>query len=235
MIRVVCKGCGSQLNAKDELAGQKRKCPKCGNILVIPATPEPAAPSPPVADSAAQASEVVAPPGLSSAGIPRAPATSVENAVSAGDAAEHPHLVRLERHHRYVICDPTRLVAQWENDGRGWQFKSTTGLVNATRNRNLLPSQGDFRLAELKITTDDAGHHLTGIQVYRLARHYALANLAKGDDAITTAIVGPGGLNREQKLAVRQAIRAQFMPEVWGEAHQVLDYLANDDAQSPGT
>lgn len=41
-IRVVCKGCGSKLDAKDELRGQTRKCPKCGNpVLIEPATPKP--------------------------------------------------------------------------------------------------------------------------------------------------------------------------------------------------
>lgn len=35
MIRVICKNCGSKLNAKDELVGQTRNCPKCSNPVVI--------------------------------------------------------------------------------------------------------------------------------------------------------------------------------------------------------
>ena len=35
MIRVTCPHCGSKLNAKDELAGQTRKCPKCAQPVRI--------------------------------------------------------------------------------------------------------------------------------------------------------------------------------------------------------
>lgn len=41
MIRLTCPVCQSKLNAKEGLAGQTRKCPKCGNPLVIPATEDP--------------------------------------------------------------------------------------------------------------------------------------------------------------------------------------------------
>lgn len=35
-IRVACKGCGAKLNAKDELAGKKVKCPSCGAPIRLP-------------------------------------------------------------------------------------------------------------------------------------------------------------------------------------------------------
>lgn len=35
MIRVICPNCNSKLDAKDELLGQTRNCPKCKNPLVI--------------------------------------------------------------------------------------------------------------------------------------------------------------------------------------------------------
>ena len=35
-IRVECDACGKVLNAKDESAGKKAKCPDCGNVLQIP-------------------------------------------------------------------------------------------------------------------------------------------------------------------------------------------------------
>lgn len=34
-IRVVCKNCGSKLDAKDELRGQTRRCPKCSTPVLI--------------------------------------------------------------------------------------------------------------------------------------------------------------------------------------------------------
>lgn len=39
MIRIICPGCGSKLNAKEKLVGQTRPCPKCGQPIMI-ATPE---------------------------------------------------------------------------------------------------------------------------------------------------------------------------------------------------
>ena len=35
-IRVECEACGKVLNARDEAAGKKAKCPDCGNVLQIP-------------------------------------------------------------------------------------------------------------------------------------------------------------------------------------------------------
>ena len=35
-IRVECEACGKVLNAKDESAGKRAKCPDCGNVLQIP-------------------------------------------------------------------------------------------------------------------------------------------------------------------------------------------------------
>ena len=35
-IRVTCNNCGKELNAKDESAGKKVKCPGCGDVLAIP-------------------------------------------------------------------------------------------------------------------------------------------------------------------------------------------------------
>lgn len=40
-IRVTCKNCNSKISAKDELLGQKRKCPKCGAVIVIEPDPQP--------------------------------------------------------------------------------------------------------------------------------------------------------------------------------------------------
>lgn len=34
-IRVICNSCGSKLNARDELRGQTRNCPKCGRPVLI--------------------------------------------------------------------------------------------------------------------------------------------------------------------------------------------------------
>lgn len=199
MIRVVCSGCGSALNAKDELAGQTRKCPKCGNAVIIP-MPEPAA-------------------------------EPVSQAVVPAVEEEHPK--RLNRQHWYLICDPARVIAMWSNNGQGWQIRGDGGMVSAIRNRDRLPSQGDFRLIELKLETIAEGHRLAGIASYQLARHYAIGNLAKGDDAILTTVIGPGPLSKDQKNAIRQVLREKFMPEVWDNSPAIVAYLSSADQALP--
>ncbi len=51
-IRVICKNCGSKLDAKDELRGQTRRCPKCKSpVLIEPETDvKPVSPEPPVSN-----------------------------------------------------------------------------------------------------------------------------------------------------------------------------------------
>ena len=40
MISFQCPACGKKLKVKDEFAGKKGKCPKCGNVINIPALGE---------------------------------------------------------------------------------------------------------------------------------------------------------------------------------------------------
>lgn len=205
MIRVECAGCGSKLNAKPELAGQTRKCPKCGAALTIPELPP---------ETSALADE-----------------PSLLDTPSEETTALPPE--RLERAHRYLVCDRARLIATWENNGQGWLLKTNTGMLPAARHQDKLPVEGDFRLVELKLESTPQGHRLRGLASYKLARRYALINLARGEDTILKAVVGPAGLNREQKIVVRQALREHFMAAVWHDAERVLDFLKNTDYHTP--
>jgi len=141
---------------------------------------------------------------------------------------------RLNRHNHYLICDKAKLVATWENNGRGWMLKTSSGMISALRNHEQLPSQGDFKLVELKLKATDDGLRLTGIHSYQLTQRWALTNLDKGDDKILGSITGSGFLNREQKGVVRGVIKDQFMRHVWEDAHHVLEYLMNSDFHSAG-
>jgi hypothetical protein len=141
---------------------------------------------------------------------------------------------RLNRESHYLICDRMHLVAAWENNGSGWMIKTSTGLASAKRNRDQLPAQGDFKLVELKIAMTPEGKRLTGICSYQLASRWALTVLAEGDEPIVKKITGYGSLNADQKNVVRQALRDQFMREVWGGAAAVLEYLGNTDYHSAG-
>jgi len=141
---------------------------------------------------------------------------------------------RLSRGSHYLICDKTRVVAAWENNGNGWMLKSGPGLVSVKRNRDKLPTEGDFQIVELKFAVTPEGKRLSGIISHQLVSRWALTMLDQGDDPILEKISGPGRLNRDQKNVIRQAIKEQFMRPVWAEAADVLDYLANADYHSPG-
>lgn len=211
MIRVQCAHCGSKLNAKPELAGQTRKCPKCGQPVLI-AEPEPQ----PEAETTPQFEEV--PEVVASTGALAAKETAAEHVPE-----------RLNRQHRYLICDRTRLIAMWENNGQGWVVKTNSGMAPASRNQDKLPVEGDFRLVELKLEPTPAGHRLRGLICYQLTHRWALRNLARGDDAILKAVEGLHGLGREQKNVVRRALHEQFMGPVWQNAHKVLAFLKSTD------
>ena len=214
MIRISCGNCQSKLNAKDELEGQTRKCPKCGEPVLI-ARPEPAeAPLP-------------------------SPAPESEG---TGDPAPDEMFLRpidrparLDPTSRYLILDESRLIAAWKNDAKGWMLKAAGGMVPAKQNGAQLPAHGNFTFVELKIVRDESGTKLSALTAHRLATNWALTTLDKGDTQILSKITGLGSLNREQKAAVRLLIRDQMMGDIWQNSRNVLDYLADDDYHSPGT
>jgi hypothetical protein len=210
MIRVTCLNCGSILNAKDSLAGQERKCPTCQQPILI------------VADEAAG----------QAAARPAQPGTGVHVAGDAGLPLHHlPD--RLDRSCHYLICDKTHLMAFWQNDGHGWMFRAGTGFASAKRSRDNLPSEGDFQLIELKFVMAPEGKRLSGLVPYQLATRWALTVLHEGDDQIVGKITDIGGLNRDQKFAVRQALKEHFMRDVWADSAEVLEYLGNAERHAP--
>jgi hypothetical protein len=215
MVRMVCPGCQSGLVAKDELIGQVRKCPKCGRPVKIV---DPAA----VAAAEPATEPIESPPSeeIHDATGPKLPLVAIPE--------------RLNRQYRYLICDKTKVIATWENDGRGWMLKSNKGLVSAARNTDKIPSQGDFKLVELHLELTGEGLRLEGLSVYQLAQRWALTKLERSEDGVLSTITGPGSLLREQKVAIRQHLGESMMREVWGSATQVLEYLANTDYHSHG-
>ncbi len=227
MIRVTCESCGSKLNAKDELAGQTRKCPKCGTPILI-APPEDTEPeeTEPLA-TVAEATVVQATDDLEG---------DQHVQVSDGRSFDEQHEIpeRLNRLNRYMICDKSRLVAAWENNGNGWMLKTNFGFISAMRNHEQIPSQGDFKLVELRMEMSDGGLRLIGLRVYQLAKRWALNKLERGDDDIVHAISKLGFLNKDQKGIIRKAIRDLFMRHVWAESDNVLDYLGSTDYHSAG-
>jgi len=213
-----CPNCSSKLSAKEKLAGQTRNCPKCGHTLEVPAPP-------PLEDE----SQV----NYFDATLDEAGDSEVHGASDTKlPTVEVPE--RLNRQHRYLILDKSKVVASWRNDGKGWQMMTVSGMVSASRNYEQLPARGDFTLVELMTDVGGDGMHLGGLYAYELANSYALTKLARGDDDICRAIKGPGSLNKQQKMALRQSLRDQFMTHIWEDAQQVLEFLGNTDYHSPG-
>lgn len=239
MIRLTCPGCQSHLNAKDELVGQTRKCPKCGTEIVIMA---PAAPEPPLVEPLPPepSAEPWVPPSVPSTSpaepsIPPADAPEGDTDISLDEPLptfRGPE--RLTRLNHYVICNSTAVVACWQNNGRGWMVYTPTGFVSATRNHQKIPTAGTFQLLDFQMKTVDDVLRLDGLFVYRLNNRWALLNLSKGDDAVMSTISAAGSLNREQKAAVREFLREHLMRSIWENAETVLEYLGNVDYHSPG-
>jgi hypothetical protein len=223
MISLTCPSCDKKLNAKPELAGQMRKCPNCGQPIRIPVEDA-------VEDPVEEAVAAPAAPPAVALGDTAAPEEVI--AISEEHLPFFHRPERLNRESYYLICNRTGLVATWENNGNGWMLKTVSGFIPAKRNREQLPSQGEFQLIELKFATQPQGRRLTGLNFYQLASRWALNSLDQGDDAILERVTAQGRLNKDQKLVVRQALRDHFMRPLWQDAAAVLEFLANNDHQS---
>ena len=213
MIRVICPACQSKLDAKDKLLGQTRNCPQCGNPVVIrPENRQPTLSQPP---------------------LPQSVQTDHGQASERTDDPAVPKIERLSRLNRYLICDRTKVLRLGRMTAAAGRSAAITALSRAARNADKLPSHGDFKLVELRMDHGKEHLRLQGVAVYQLARSRAVQNLPRGDDAIAKSITGPKGLLREQKVAVLMHLRQHLMRELWGDAHEVLEYLGNADAHSP--
>ena len=226
-IPIVCPHCSARLNAKAALIGRRRPCPKCKNEILI--APAPAAES---GSGAAQAAVGAAANNGRSGSSGEGGLGNQVAGVMAEGLPSHRFLIRLNRHHLYYICDRAKVFASWENNGQGWQVRAQSGMVSAVRNQHLLPQQGDFRLVEIHAEHTPEGVRLRGLTCYRLADRWALRSLARGDDEIVEKIVDHAGLSREQKNAVRAALRERFMHEVWQHAGPLAEFLGNADYHS---
>lgn len=223
MLRITCPNCQSKLNAKAKLVGQTRNCPKCKTPVLIkdPAglLAEPGEAEPSAIAEADEADRVRVEPRDEGEGL-----AQVET------VAEPPKELRPPN--RYLICDRQRIIAVWE--GEGWQLTAPTGLISAKRNTEQIPSQGAFRLVELRIERATDAIQLTGVVSFELRQRWALTAIARGDNAILEKIVGPSGLTRDQKQLVRRYLQDSFMPDVWRHSDAVTEYLSSNDQHTQG-
>jgi hypothetical protein len=224
MIRLTCPGCQAKLNAKDELAGQLRKCPKCGAEIQIPESAPGPVPAPGETEAASD----------DWAGLDEvAPGQHVQ-LVAEEPLPKFEGPKRLTRANRYLICGKSNLVAMWEGNGQGWMLKTNAGYVKVKHDPGQLPAQGHFTLVELVMSMTDEGTRLQGLRCYELAERWALTTLEQDEHKILSRAVGPGRLTKDQKAAVQRFLREQFMRSVWEKAESVIDYLTNTDYHSSG-
>lgn len=225
MIRIQCENCGSKLNAKVKLAGQTRKCPKCGEPIVISADAAEVKDAAPATVAPSPVTEK--PEAAEPAPTPIIFGSSANKALPTKDI-----LKRLNRASRYLICDKANVRAAWNNDGRGWMLKVSSGFSSVKVNRDDLPAYGTFTLVELVMKHTDDGLKLDALEMYQLASRFAMPKLERSNDAICEAITAAGSLTREQKASIYQIFRTLFMREVWGDSKEVIDFLLNADYHS---
>ena len=219
MLQITCPNCQSKLNAKEKLIGQTRNCPKCKHPVLIQAPEGAAQTESPAATPEEATPAVIVHPREEGEGL--AQVTAIADPVS-----------ELKSPDKYVICDRQRIIAVWEGDG--WQLKTPSGLVPAKRDTEQIPSQGVFRLVELRVTRTPEAMLLTGIVCHELTPRWALPAIARGDNQILEKIVGPASLTRDQKQMVRRYLQETFMPEVWRDSSAITEFLSNADQHTQG-
>ncbi|MGL6195289.1 MAG: hypothetical protein ACRC2T_10765 [Thermoguttaceae bacterium] len=227
-IRVICKKCLSKINAKDELLGQVRRCPKCAEPLLIQPEQETAAVPvpPPVVKTAAPAQKqpIQAPKPVQDQQI------LVHNAApTLGSVGNFPR--KLNFLNKYFVLGPDRLLATWEN-GQGWSVNVGNGFLPAKRNPQAIPDQGTFALVELAVNETPEGHKLSGIRFYKVSGRGALMALTRNEDDILSKIDSAVPLLKMQKVALITHLRKQFMGDFLSHAEEIMEFLSNDDLTS---
>ncbi len=222
MLRITCPNCQSKLNAKEKLIGQTRSCPKCKHPVLIeapPATSDGSGEDSPVSDTSEATPSIMVQPRDEGEGLAQVVAVAAP-------------VKELKTPNKYVILDRQRIIAVWEAEG--WQLKTPAGLISAKRNTEQIPSQGVFRLVELRVTRTTDAMYLTGIVSHELTSRFALPAIGRGDNQILEKIVHPSGLTRDQKQIVRRYLQETFMPDVWQHSTTITEYLASADQHTQG-
>ena len=214
-IRVKCKNCGSKIEAKDELTGQTRPCPKCKSPILIVPNQEMYGLS---VNSDTGAAEAVS-------GQP-----ADENQIVYDNQERlptHDPPTRLSPHCRYFIMAHDRMIAAWEI-GKGWQYQTVNGFVNAKLNKELLPNSGIFKFVEMIIEQMETGKRLSGIRTFSLMGKWAIPAIAREPEEILAKIDGKAVMTKPQRMQLLAFIRKHYMPDFLQNAKDVYEYLICD-------
>ena len=218
-IRVICKNCGSKIDAKDELMGQVRHCPKCESDILI-------APENDISDefnifsvnSNESHLEVIA---VQPADENQIVYDSLERLPT------HDPPTKLLSNCRYFIFAHDRMLAAWEI-GKGWQFNTTNGFVSAKINKEMLPTSGTFKFVEMMITQLETGKQLSGIRTFSIAGRWAIPAIGREPEEILAKIDGNAVMTKPQRQILLAFIRKHYMPDFMQNSRKVYDYLICD-------
>lgn len=216
-IRVICGSCGSKIDAKDELRGQTRRCPKCRQpILIEPATqPQASKPQPVKA-------------------APTAPAPTAADAPAP--ATEGLKMRRLRPDDLYFVVGSDKLVAYWKA-GEGWMLNVGNGFSQVKRSPGLIPDLGEFVLAEGRVAQTDNGRRLKGLRFWSLTGRGVLLALGRGETEILEKAQFPTVPSGSQKRFILDQIRKLYFRDFTDDALEIVEFLTSFDShsQSVGT
>jgi len=202
-IRVVCGGCNSKIDAADKLRGQTRKCPKCGNPILI----EPAQTSIIVND---------------------APPLGAANPEEGGILKRR----RLAPDNVYVVLGTDRQIAYW-NGVNGWFVNVGNGYEAVKRAPDKLPDAGSFVLVEGYAAQTDAGKRLKALRFKKLTGTGVLKVLLHTEEAdVLEKAKEPTTLTSTQKQLFLKHIRSKYFVDFTEGSDDVLEYLTGYDAHS---
>ena len=205
MFQIVCPSCDAKLNAKEELVGQIRSCPKCSYSILI------------------QREESVTPITVNEPSI-----TAISIGPKIGEVGGHiaglPE--RLEYRNRYFIVGSDRMVAVWE-PGKSWQIDAGNGFVPARKFPEIIPDQGVFALVVLVVGPPEDGNRLETLKIFNLSVRGALTSLYRDEGEILHKVDGPGQLTGNQKNILMSYLQRNFMYETLAEAEEIRTILSD--------
>lgn len=201
-IRVICKNCGSKLDAKDELRGQTRRCPKCGvPVLIEPAEPTVSAPSAQFTSPTPENDE----PGLKT--------------------------LRLRQDNLYVILGSDKEIAYWKAN-EGWFLNVGNGYQAVKRVPDRIPDVGAYVLVEGYVENTDEGRRLRGMRFRALHGRGVLNALVRSETEILEKAAEPTTLSQAQKRFMLQHIRQHYFFEFTDGSPEIVEYLTGFDAHA---
>jgi hypothetical protein len=213
-IRVICGSCGSKIDAKDELRGHTRRCPKCRQPILIEPAAQPQAPKPqPVKTEQSQAR----------------PANAASDAASP--ATEGLKMRRLRPDDLYFVVGSDKLVAYWKL-GEGWMLNVGNGFSQVKRSPGLIPDLGEFVLAEGRVAQTDNGRRLRGLRFWSLTGRGVLLALGRAETEILEKAQFPTVPSGAQKRFILDQIRKLYFRDFTDDALEIVEYLTSFDSHS---